>query len=189
MDKIFSNQQYQNLNFGEQMQEKGSYENGRFVQCNFNGADISQYVFVDCEFIDCIFLLTSINDTSFRTVQFIDCKITGLHFNTARKMGIDFSFERCMLSNCVFYQLKIKKTVFKACAILECDFTEADLTSASFEASSFAGSIFEYTILEKADFSTANQFVIDPDKNKIKNACFAKDNLAGLLTRYAIKLV
>jgi uncharacterized protein YjbI with pentapeptide repeats len=189
MDKLFTNQQYQQLNTATRQLEKATYEDCAFIQCDFQATDISQFVFVGCTFTDCDFALSNIFDTAWREVSFVGCKLSGLHFNTSRKLGIDIRFESSIISNCVFYQLKMKQTQFKACRILECDFSEADLSGADFSESDLAGSVFEQSILEKANFISAFNFRIDPEKNKLKKASFAKINLAGLLTRHQLTLV
>ena len=47
---------------------------------------------------------------------------------------------------------------------------------------------FEFSILEKADFRTANHYSIDPERNKIKKAKFSAQGLIGLLEKYGIEV-
>ena len=49
--------------------------------------------------------------------------------------------------------------------------------------------MFDQTILIKADLSSAKNFNIDPEMNRIKGAKFSKEGLAGLLKKYDIKVV
>jgi uncharacterized protein YjbI with pentapeptide repeats len=65
---------------------------------------------------------------------------------------------------------------------------EADLMGADFQGSDLNGAIFENTILEKADFRHAKNFIIDPETNRIKKAKFALDGLPGLLQKYGIEV-
>jgi uncharacterized protein YjbI with pentapeptide repeats len=46
--------------------------------------------------------------------------------------------------------------------------------------------IFGNTVLEGADLSTAYNYSIDPDINRLKKARFAAQGLAGLLGKYQI---
>jgi hypothetical protein len=46
--------------------------------------------------------------------------------------------------------------------------------------------VFDNCIIEKADFTTANNYSIDPEKNKIKNAKFSIPAVIGLLNNYDI---
>ena len=61
----------------------------------------------------------------------------------------------CSLNHSSFYQVKLKKMVFKGCTLHEADFTESDLTAAVFDHCDLARATFDHTILEKARFSTA----------------------------------
>ncbi|MCH5690434.1 pentapeptide repeat-containing protein [Niabella sp. W65] len=82
--------------------------------------------------------------------------------------------------------MKIKNTAFDNCTLHEVDFTDTDLTGASLTHCDLKGAAFDNTLLEKADLSTAYNYIIDPDRNKIKKARFSKDGLWGLLTKYNI---
>jgi hypothetical protein len=48
--------------------------------------------------------------------------------------------------------------------------------------------LFDRTNLEKANFSTAQYYRIDPNTNNIKRAKFSLDGLPGLLTAYNIEI-
>jgi hypothetical protein len=48
------------------------------------------------------------------------------------------------------------------------------------------GAIFENTNLEKCDFRSAYNYVIDPQNNKIKKAKFSKEGAIGLLRAFDI---
>jgi hypothetical protein len=46
--------------------------------------------------------------------------------------------------------------------------------------------IFSQTNLEKADFTTAFNYQIDPEQNRMKKARFSPEGIAGLLVKYKI---
>jgi hypothetical protein len=50
------------------------------------------------------------------------------------------------------------------------------------------GAVFDNTVLEKADFSTAFNYALDPANNKIKKAKFTTSGLYGLLSKYDIEI-
>jgi uncharacterized protein YjbI with pentapeptide repeats len=77
---------------------------------------------------------------------------------------------------------------FKKCSLQEVDFTEADLSALVFDQCDLAGAIFESTVLEKADFRTAYNYSMDPEKNRLKKARFSLSGVAGLLNKYEILL-
>ena len=66
------------------------------------------------------------------------------------------------------------------------DFMAADLTEAIFDNCNLHKTVFMDTIAYKTDFTTSYNYMIDPEKNKLKKARFSKDGLAGLLTKYEI---
>jgi len=68
------------------------------------------------------------------------------------------------------------------------DFTEADLTNSIFNNCEFKSAIFERTTLEKSDFRTSYNYIIDPEKNKIKKAKFSMPEVLGLLRKYNIEV-
>ena len=76
--------------------------------------------------------------------------------------------------------------MFNICKLIEVDFTEAVLNGAIFDNCDLSRAIFAQTDLEKADFTTALNFNIDPEQNRIKKARFSKDGLAGLLIKHQI---
>ena len=66
--------------------------------------------------------------------------------------------------------------------------TAADLSGAVFADCDLNGAIFDRTVLEKADFSTARNYSIDPETNRIRRARFSISGLPGLLGRYDIDI-
>jgi uncharacterized protein YjbI with pentapeptide repeats len=82
----------------------------------------------------------------------------------------------------------MSKTFFNNCKLKDADFAEADLSSSKFDNSDLEGVIFENTILEKCDFRSAINFIIDPEKNKVKKAKFSAAGLAGLLSKYQLDI-
>ena len=61
---------------------------------------------------------------------------------------------------------------------------ESDLSEAMFDNCNLRHAVFIVTTAHKTDFSTSYDFIIDPEKNKLKRAIFSSDNLAGLLKKY-----
>lgn len=82
----------------------------------------------------------------------------------------------------------MRQTPFTTCRLHEVDFTAADLTGASFSECDLTGAIFDRTILEKADFRTAEHYVIDPENNRIRKARFSRKGLPGLLEKYQLDI-
>ncbi|MBL0071958.1 MAG: pentapeptide repeat-containing protein [Bacteroidetes bacterium] len=97
-----------------------------------------------------------------------------------------FKFNKCQLDLSSFYRLKLSKTSFQDCSLKEVDFSETDLTASIFRQCDLQLAVFDNTILEKADLSTAINYIIDPDKNHIRKAIFSMPDVITLLNKYQI---
>ena len=168
--------------------QKGEYDNCVFLACNFSELDLSDFKFIDCLFQECNLSLSLLNKTVFREVNFKYCKLLGLRFEDCHSFGLSFTLDQCQLTNSSFYPLKIKNTVFKYSQLKEVDFTESDLSNALFESCDLMMATFEHTILEKADFRSSFNYILDPEINKLKGAKFSTLGLSGLLTKYNIEI-
>jgi len=87
---------------------------------------------------------------------------------------------------CSFYGLKLNKMNFVDCELKEIDFGNADMTGSKFDECDLTKSIFDNTNLTKCDFSTAFNYSINPEKNKITKAKFSINGISGLLDKYDI---
>ena len=166
--------------------EVGEYENCIFKDCDFSDSSLSNCIFIDCLFESCNLSLVKLTETAFQNIRFRDNKMLGLHFDNCNKFGLSLTFDGCNLMNSVFYQLKLKKTIFKNCNLKEADFTSSDLFEANFHNCDLSGTLFDNTNLEKADFRTSFNYSLDPERNRIKKAKFSIDGLRGLLYKYDI---
>lgn len=166
----------------------GDYEGCRFNNCNFSSADLGRIHFIDCVFNSCNISVAKLHDASFRNVMFLNCKLFGLIFQDTNNFLFAAGFDGCILNNCSFYKMNLKKIGFKNCVLNEIDFSEADLSHAVFENCDLLKSVFENTILEKADLRTSYNYSINPEINKIKKAKFSLPAAIGLLDKYDIIL-
>lgn len=167
----------------------GEYQWCQFVNCNFEGTNLSKYRFIDCEFIDCNLSNTKLYQTAFQDIKFKKSKLLGVQFEHCNPFSLSFSFQDCILDHASFYRCKLKKTQFINSRLYEADFSEADLTAASFAKSDLERSTFHRTNLEKADFETAINYQLDPEMNVLTNARFSKNGLAGLLKKFGLEIV
>jgi uncharacterized protein YjbI with pentapeptide repeats len=166
--------------------QKGEYEKCLFKNLDLSNKKLFEMRFFDCEFINCNVSMANTAQTVFSACQFTACKMLGLHFDHCSAFGLSFSFTECNLSHSVFYKLKIPKTQFNKCVLHECDFTETDLSAALFKECDLLHTKFERTLLEKADLSTAINYSIDPELNKLKKAKFSMPEVLHLLDKYGI---
>lgn len=167
---------------------KSEYEKCTFSSCDFSNSDLSGIVFSACVFEGCNLSMVKLVATALRDIRFKDCKMLGLHFEDSNKFLFSVCFDNCTLNLSSFYQQKLRKTVFKNSQLHEVDFTESDLGGAVFDNCDLKGAIFGNTILERADFSTAINYSIDPEQNRVKKAKFALSGIPGLLDKYDIDI-
>jgi uncharacterized protein YjbI with pentapeptide repeats len=184
--KYIEDEVFEKIDFSIKNIEKAEYENCTFKDCNFSSSDLSHISFTECTFDTCNLSTAKINLSSFKTVDFINCKLLGLHFEQCNDFLFAVSFTNCTLNLSSFYKRNMKKTTFTNCIIHEVDFTEVDLSASVFSECDLSNSIFENTNLEKVDLNTSYNYIIDPEKNKIKKAKFALNGLLGLLSKYDI---
>ncbi len=182
-DKTFTS-----IDYSEKRLDNREFVKCEFISCNFSKSDLRGNDFVDCTFKQCNFSLTTLDGSGLKDVVFIGSKIMGVDFTRCNKFMFTFQFIDCYLDYSTFFGTKIKKTSFSNCSLKEVDFSEADLSGAIFKECDLLGAKFSNTILEKADFRTAQNFSIDPDQNRLKKAKFAVQNLTGLLYKYNIDI-
>lgn len=180
---------FDGVDFTETALERGEYENCLFRNCSFSGVNLSELHFVECKFVDCDMSMAKLTGTALRTIFFKGCKLLGLHFEDCNEFLFAVEFENCLLNHSSFFKLKMKKTIFRQSDLQHTDFTEADLTNAVFDKCNLYKAQFDRSILERTDFTTAENYSIDPVANKIKKAKFSIPGVIGLLDRYDIEIV
>jgi len=168
--------------------------NGEFENCSFENCDLSNRVirsskFVDCFFTACNLSMTKLDRCQLNTIGFKGCKVLGVNFGDCVDIPFAVTFEGCVLDYCSFARMKIPKTPFVGSSMKNVDFTESDLTKAVFSHVDLTKAVFYRTILKEADFSTAENYSIDPEANTVRKAKFSVHGLAGLLDKYDITLV
>jgi len=168
--------------------KKQVFENCKFLNCDFSYADFYAIVFADCYFEDCNLSLVKLPGTGLQNVQFKNCKLSGADFSKSLDFLFEINFTNCILDNAIFYKKKNKKAKFEDCSLIETDFTEADLTDVKFINCNLNRAFFDRTILKNADLRTSYNYTIDPDNNNIKKARFSVHGVAGLLSKYDVKI-
>lgn len=184
--KEFFDVTFDRVDFTKEPFEIGEYEGCIFNNCNLMDVDLGETKLIDCQFNACNITTAKVSHVSFQDVHFVHCKMVGLQFKNSNDFLFSVSFDTCNLQLASFYKVLLKKMKFNNCILREVDFTLADLSQSSFEGCDLAGAVFSDTNLEKADFSKAFYYMIDPDCNRIKKATFSIDGVAGLLGKYDI---
>jgi fluoroquinolone resistance protein len=182
-------EQFEGINLMDQPFLVGEYEECVFSHVNFGGANLTDFNFSGCVFEHCNLSGVRLDGAILRDCKFDHCKMMGLRLETCNTLIFSVSFADCLLDHSSFYQLNLKKMPLLRCSLKEVDFTEADLTEVKFLDCELLDALFDRSNLEKADFSSARHYRIDPTVNNIKKAKFSLDGLPGLLTAYNIDIV
>jgi uncharacterized protein YjbI with pentapeptide repeats len=130
--------------------------------------------------------MTKLENTTLKDSFFSDCKILGVDFSKCSKFLFSIKCEDCILNYSTFYKNDLKNTTFKNCVLKEASFIETNMTATKFINCDLENALFERTILEKADFSTAKNYTIDAENNKLKKTIFSLPDVIGLLAKYDI---
>ncbi|MDD4637536.1 MAG: pentapeptide repeat-containing protein [Bacteroidales bacterium] len=165
------------------------YNNCLFSNCDFSDIHLGEVLFDKCTFVQCNLSLVKMDKTSWSNVRFEECKMTGIEFTNCNR----FTFSACFIGSNLNYALfltnNLQDTRFVNCSLEEATFSESNLKGASFANCNLSRAIFSSSNLEKADFSTALNFEIDPNNNKLTNAKFSRYGLSGLVSSFGIELV
>ncbi|WP_322970362.1 pentapeptide repeat-containing protein [Faecalibacter sp. LW9] len=189
MNKNYTaDQRFDKIDFTISPLSFGDFEQCQFSHCNFNGVDLNDFNFINCEFMECNLSLAQINGTTFQDVNFENCKMVGFNLEACNKFGLKVKFNHCVLNNSSFYEVQLPKSHFKDCALENVDFAYADFSQAYFENCNLKNAIFDQTNLEKANLTSSYNFSINPTQNKIKNAKFSRENCLGLLDIFNVKI-
>ncbi|WP_139925043.1 pentapeptide repeat-containing protein [Hymenobacter sp. DG01] len=162
------------------------FEQYHFLNFDFSQTSLAGYLFSECRFENCNLAGTSLANTSLQNIAFDGCKLLGLPFEACRDMLFSVHFDRCQLDYASFSGRVMPNTRFVECSLREANFTQADLTGAVFQNCQLDRAVFLHTHLNGADFRTAENVVLEPELNELKNARFALLSLPGLLIKHGL---
>lgn len=183
-DKTFISQ-----SFAGQIVRGGEYNNCIFKKCDLKESQFVQTKFIDCIFEDCDLSMIKLDRCTLTHASFKGCKILGVNFSHCEDFLFSVEFDSCVLDYSSFMTKKMTKTRFIRSSLKEATFTGADLTGSVFEECNLLDTVFRQTNLSSVNFSTAFNFIIDPELNTMNKAIFATHSLPGLLDKYNLKIV
>jgi fluoroquinolone resistance protein len=164
----------------------------RFERCVFDGAKLQAADLADCRFVECRFArsnlsLVRVPGAAFQDVAFVDCKVTGVDWTSAARFS-GVSFERCVLDQCAFVGMDLRKLPLRGCRLREVVFAEADLSEADLRGADLQDAQFVRTKLGKADLRGARGYSIDARTNEVRGMKASLPDAAGLLLALGIDL-
>lgn len=173
----------------EDVWEKNVFENCRFEKCTFDGAEWARCHFYQCVFQDCRVLNVQPGGSKFQGVSFVRCKVAGFNFGRLETaLLFDVTIRDCKILSCTFPRLDLTKSKFSSNEMDDCLFDDSDLRGLDFSGTSFGETHFRHCNLEKANFTEATNFIINPLENKIKGAIFSVGSALELLNVFGIVL-
>ena len=162
------------------------FEECKFLNCDFSNGTFFRVKFIECVFDNCDLSLVRLSDCQLNDITFTECKLLGINFNDCNDSLFKVRFDSCILDFSSFAGKKMINTPFKNTSLKSVDFTGSDLTRTVFSNCDLMNAVFGNSVLCDSDFVTANNYIIDPEINKLKHARFSLNGLPGLLNRYDI---
>ncbi len=162
-----------------------------FYDCRFEGlaimeANFKGCTFEECSFSQCDFTMAQLRGAQLRGASFQNCKLMGIDWSPAGGLTFAVSFDACVLTHCLFSDLRMKRTRIADCKVHEATFSGVDLEGADFSGSDLRGSRFQETNLEHADLSSAHNYAINPDDNRLRDTKFSVEAALSLVSRFGI---
>jgi fluoroquinolone resistance protein len=180
---ILDDKTFTELNYAKTTERNTEFNNCVFKKCDFSDAEFALCKFIDCVFEDCNLSMMKLDRSTLNHVVFKKCKILGVSFSPSEDFLFSVRFESCMLDYSSFMAKKMPKTNFIKSSLKEVTFTEA------IDECDLNGAVFNRTDLTSVNFTTASNFIIDPELNTMKRAMFSASGLEGLLLKYGIKVI
>jgi fluoroquinolone resistance protein len=189
MSTILDDKTFTELNYAKTIERNTEFNNCIFKKCDFSDAEFTGCKFIECVFEHCNLSMIKLDRSTLNDVTFKDCKLLGVNFSMAEDFLFSVRFESCALDYSSFMRKKMPKTVFKKSSLKEVTFTQAILNGSVFEECNLLETVFRQTDLTSVNFSTALNYIIDPELNIMKKAIFSSHGLEGLLFKYDLKIV
>lgn len=186
---VHDNKTFEGITYAEKTIRNREFQSCIFKKCDLSNSDFSHNKFLDCTFEECNLSMTGLAGSTLNDVAFINCKMLGINFSDCLSFLFSVKFDSCILDYCSFMGRKMLKTSFHKSSLKEVTFSQANLSGSSFAGSDLMGAVFNRTDLSSVNFVDAQNYIIYPELNNIKNAIFSSQGLAGLLTAYQIRIV
>jgi len=165
------------------------FQSCTFHNCDFSSSTFTRNKFLECVFEECNLSMVNFEASTMNDVLFKNCKILAVNFSKCEDFLFGVGFDGCILDYASFAGKKMVKTKFKRSSLKEVSFTQTNLTGSVFDECDLLETVFNRTNLTSVNFTTAYNYILDPELNTLKKAVFAMTGLEGLLTKYGIKVV
>lgn len=186
---IHQHKKFENLDYAGKVVQQREFEKCSFLACDFSESNFSNNRFTSCTFIGCNMGLMKLQHTTLDGVVFKDCKLIGINFHECADLLFSLQFDGCLADYASFANKRMSKTRFSNSSLKSAVFESTILNKAIFDNTDLQGAVFNKANLQEADFTTAYNFLIDPEQNMMKKAKFSAQSLPSLLYRYDLQIV
>ena len=163
------------------------FDNCTFVKCDFSKSYMRGCKFTECTFVKCDLSLSSLINCVFNDVTFENSKLIGISWSKCEE-PFEVKFDLCNISQNSFHLLDLRQIEFKNSLIKDTGFEECNLEKALFDNCDLELSVFLNNNLQKVNFETSKNYLIDPKQNNIKNAQFSLPEALSFLSLIPIKI-
>jgi uncharacterized protein YjbI with pentapeptide repeats len=158
-----------------------------FRNCSFQYASFADCGFERCSFDCCNLTLARLEGARLLDVNFANSKLSGV--NWSNTSGIfRASYSDCLMDNCSFTGLNLSRYVFTDCSFRDAIFQDNKLAHATFAGCDLLRCTFHNTDLSFADFSTASNYFMNAETNRLHKTVFSLPEAASLLGNLDITL-
>lgn len=187
-----SGEVYEDQEFAPLEWPKAELSRREFLRCRFTKmvlaeSDWSGARLDDCVFDGCDLSRARFSQLALRGVAFTNCRITGVDWSDIRPTPT-VSFDGCNLQYSSFVKINLTGTSFLRCRLSDAQFLEVRLVDADFSGSDLIGCRIEDCDARKAYFAEARGLVIDPVRNRLKDARIALDAAVLLAESFGLKV-
>ena len=131
----------------------------RFVDCDFEGVDLSELDLAGCVFDQCLVRQTKLNGAKLEASRWTGCRGAFAGFGGASLT--DAAFRACDLNNASFRGAFMSSVGFSRCKLTGCDLSEVRTLGTIFEetllvAAKLPSFSFRKMVLDRVDFSQAD---------------------------------
>ncbi len=187
-EELYCDEIFKDLDLSHQTLLGIEFDGCTFKNCLFNHTILDFSKFLECHFEYCDLSLVKVKGSLFNDVQFLESKVIGVNWS-ATTAPFEINFDRCDISMSSFYTLDLRRAMITGSKAHDVDFVRTNLEKASFKGTDLAGSSFGDTNLKGADLSQASNYMIDPNKNSLKQTKVSLPEAGSFLHYFDLKII
>lgn len=186
-EREYFEEEFEGVEFSESLLTHIEFDGCLFKNCTFRAAEFKSCKFTECRFEGCDLSLMKVNDSIFNDVVFENSKVMGVDFSHLSE-PVEIHFKECNVNMSSFYNLDMRHAKVVNCTLHDVDFVQTNLEKADCSGSDFMGALFGRTNLKSTNFSSAKNYMINPNENLVANMQVSLPHASSFLTFLGLKL-